>query len=223
MPDLTDDEIIAREKRKIRQAMIAGLIGGIALVGFSILLWNVRPGALDEFLPFVPLIAIVAVFAAWYLFWRPAPEAMSTRILGKRVDEFQGRFRIILLFMAILIGNQLLNRSATYDSLKHSSFPPRPFTLVLMLLAAASLIAFGFGWLNRRFDTVRNDELARALRFQVSRIGYLVLMAGLCAAYLAYVYRPDLLSLVLRTGLFAGIAVPALLYVGLEWRAGRGG
>jgi hypothetical protein len=223
MPNLSDDEIIARERRKLRQAVIAGFIGGIGLVGFSIFLWNVRPGALDEFLPFVPLIAIVAVFAAWYLFWRSAPEAMSTRILGKRMDEFQGRFRIMLVFMTILIGNQLLHSPAPYASPEPNSFPPRPFTLVLMLLAAASLIAFGFGWLNQRFDMVRNDELARALRFQVSRIGYLVSMAGLCAAHLAFLYRPDLLSLVLRSGLFAGIVVPAIFYIGLEWRAGRGG
>jgi hypothetical protein len=223
MPDLSDDEIIAREKRKLRQAVVAGLIAGLALVGLSVVVWNLRPSALDKLLPFVPLVVMAAVFAAWYFFWRPAPEARTTRIMGKRMDEFQGRFRIYLMFMVIIIGEQLLNSPATSDFPEHGSFPPRAFTLVLLLLAGASLIAFGFGWLNQRFDTVRNDELAQALRFQVSRIGYLALMAGLCAAYLAFIYRPDLLSLVFRSALFAGIALPALVYIGLEWRAGRGG
>ena len=219
MPNLSDDEIIAREKNKIRQARIAGLVGGLALVGFLILVWNVRPEWKDKVLPVLPVVIIAAVIAAWYLFWRPAPEAMSSRIMQKRVDEFQGRFRITLLIMTFITMQQLLQD----PTLEQGAYSSRPFRLVLMLLAAASLIAFGFGGLNRRFDLVRNDELARALRFQVSRIGYLVLMAGLCAAYLAFLYRPDLLSLVLRSGLFAGIAVPALFYIGLEWRAGRGG
>jgi hypothetical protein len=219
MSNLSDDEIIARERRKLRQAMVAGFVGGLALVGFSILLWNIRPEWKDKAFLFLPLVIIAAVIAAWYLFWRPASEAMSSRIMQKRVDEFQGRFRITLLFMTVITMQQLLHDPTP----EQGAYSSRPFSLVLMLLAAASLIAFGFGWFNRRFDAVRNDELACALRFQVSRIGYLVLMAGLSATYLAFLYRPDLLSLVLRCALFAGIAVPALSYVGLEWRAGRGG
>jgi hypothetical protein len=223
MPDLSDDEIIAEERRKHRQAIVAGLISGLALVGFSVVVWDLRPSALDKLLPFVPPILMIAVLAAWYLFWRPAPGATSTRILGKRIDEFQGRFRLYLVVMVIIIGNQLLRSPAPSDLPERSGFPPRSLILVLLLLTGASLIAFGFGWLNRRVGTVLNDELACALRFQVSRIGYLVLMAGLCAAYLSFLYRPDLLSVVFRSALFAGIALPALFYIGLEWRAGHGG
>ena len=91
MPNLSDDEIIAREKNKIRQARIAGLVGGLALVGFLILVWNVRPEWKDKVLPVLPVVIIAAVIAAWYLFWRPAPEAMSSRIMQKRVDEFPDR------------------------------------------------------------------------------------------------------------------------------------
>jgi hypothetical protein len=223
MPDLSDDEIIAREKRKIRNAAISGLVGGLILVGLTILLWNVRPAWLDKYLLLVPAVAIVATLAAWHFFWRQAPEAISDRILRKRVDEFQGRNRLYLLGGTFLVGQTVLNAPATAQQLAPGGFPPRPIIVILLLLAAADFIAFGFGSLNRRFDIINNDELARALRFQVSRLGYLVLMAGLCAAYLAFLYRPDLLSLVLRGALFAGIAVPALCYIGLEWRAGRGG
>jgi hypothetical protein len=183
-------------------------------------MWNVQPGWLDKYQLLIPAIMIVAVLAAWFLFWRPASQAMSDRLLRKRVDEFQGRHRLFLLGGALLVGNSLLRAPATADQLAPGIFPPTPITLILMLLTFASLTAFGFGALNRRFDIIRNDELARELRFQVSRIGYLLLIAGLCAAYLALLYRPDLLSLVLRGALFAGLAVPALAYVVLEWRAG---
>jgi hypothetical protein len=223
MPDPSDDEIIAREKRKLRQATISGLIGGLVLVGLLVLVWHVRPNGLDKYFLFVPLVLVAVAFAVSYLFWRPAPEAMSDRILRKRVDEFQGRIRLYLLGGTFLVGQAVLDAPATAQQLAPGGFPPRPITVIFLLLAAATCIAFGFGWLNRSFDIIRNDELARALRFEVSRIGYLVLMAGLCIAYASLLYRPDLLSLVLRGALFAGIAVPALSYVILEWRAGEGG
>lgn len=219
MPDLSDDEIIACEKRKFRQAAIAGFISSLVLVGFAVMMWNVQPDWFYRYQLLVPIVLIVAVFAAWFLFWRPAPEAISDRILKKRVDEFQGRYRLFLLGGVLIVGNSLLNAPATADQLNPGIFPPRPITLILTLLAFASLIAFGFGSLRRRFDIIRNDELARELRFRVSRLGYLLLVAGLCAAYLALLYRPDLLSSVLRGALFAGLAVPALVYVILEWRA----
>src|ERR1051326_8637401 len=112
MPDLSDNEIIAREKRKFRQAAISGFVGGLIFVGLTILLWNVRPNWVDKFLFLVPLIVIAAVFAAWYLFWRPAPEALANRITKKRIDEFQGRNRMFLLVGVLLIGNFLLHAPA---------------------------------------------------------------------------------------------------------------
>lgn len=230
LSSLSDDEIIAHERRKSKKAIISALVFWPIVACGIILLFAIQDGAFPNagmlrtgarlLLRGFPLLLLASV---WLLFlrFRPSKEALTDRIQRKRIDEFQGRFRIGLLLFIIVAGVECFGFGRQPSFAVRNLYSQLLFVFLLMMFAAA--ITFGQGWLSFRPHPSRDDELVRALRAQVTRIGYLLLMVALGAVYLVQLYRPELVSVAVRGSLFAGIAIPALSYLFLEWRAGRGG
>ena len=233
MPDekSSDVEIIARERRSYRRGLAlfpVGLLLALAVMaGFS---WAQDSGFVPKWFSesalepiTLALVISLLIVLAFRIFARPPKEAMSERILRKQIDDHQKRWRflyILIAIMAIVLGTLPLSphfRSPGVNStlwLPHASF-------VFVALMSALIICFGPGFLNASFRNAMNDELTRALRARASRLGFLIAVAGMGASYLVALYKPEWSVFVLSPVIAAAIAVPALYFVILDWRAGR--
>lgn len=228
---LSDKEIIARERRSYRRGLAlfpVGLLLGFAVMGgFT---WAQYSGLLPKWFSesalapiTLALVIVLMILMAFRIFARPPKEAMSERILRKQIDDHQKRSRILYILipvMAIEFGMLPLFphfRNPGVNSalwLMHASF-------VFWALMSALIICFGPGFLKAAFRNAVTDELTRSLRARASRLGFLIAVAGLGAAYLAALYKPEWSVFVLPPVIAAVIAVPALYFVILDWRAGR--
>lgn len=100
-----------------------------------------------------------------------------------------------------------------------SLFQPLAFLFVVLIFAG--VVGFGLGFARKSYRQAMSDELARALRVQTVRFSYLALMAMLSAAYLVILYRLVPAMTILPALLAAGVAVPMIHYLVLEWRVGH--
>jgi len=233
MPDekSSDVEIIARERRSYRRGLAlfpVGLLLGLAVMGgFS---WALISGLVPKWFSesalapiTLALVIILLIVTAFRIFARPPKEAMSKRILRKQIDDHQKRSRIFYILIAVMaleLGTLPLFphfRNPGVNStlwLPHASF-------VFVALMSALILCFGPGFLKAAFRNAVNDELTRALRARAIRLGFLIAVAGLGASYLAALYKPEWNVFVLSPVIASVIAVPALYFVILDWRAGR--
>ena len=228
---LSDEEIIARERRSYRRGLAlfpVGLLFGFAVMGgFT---WALISGLVPKWFSesalepiTLALVISLMIVLAFRIFARPPKEAISERILRKQIDDHQKRSRFFYILIAVM-------------ALEFAALPGIPFvqspgsnstlwlingSFIFAIMGAALLICFGSGFLSASFRNALNDELTRALRARAIRLGYLIAVAGLGAAYLAALYKPEWSVFVLSPVIAAVIAIPALYFVFLDWRAGR--
>ena len=216
---LSDDEVIAGERRKLRRAiMLAPLLAFLSPL-LILLATHYFPG--NAVFAYTP-VAVVALMLAVTIWLAPSRRAYTQRIVRKRMEEYQRHSLIQLAWAALMAG------LTCYVMLPRTSVPGAAQTAlgvlsalgVFFLIAISTVIAFGYGWMRPRLNPARDDEWARQLRSRSVRLGYLTLMIGVGATYVISLYAPEFLSLAIRSTLFAGIALPASFYLVLDWRAG---
>jgi len=140
-------------------------------------------------------------------------EADAAAYPRRHRDVQQGRWRVALIA-------QLLLAAMGARGIAHLPMPLAPDTMSLwfgiaMLLLPPSLLVFGP---KGEYD----EEITRALRARVLQLGYVILVLVMALAIAAMALLPAYLVTVLAWGLFAGIAIPILVYVVLDMWNDRG-
>lgn len=169
----------------------------------------------------VGLLTGVVVAVAVLAIWR-ARSSCSAESLRQHIDEHHRRWRFLTCALLCFALNGTLWTSEIVAPLKPAAVM-RLGAHVFMLLMLALLVCFGPGFLRKVYRETLNDELTRALRARALRLGYLTAIVVLAASFLLTVYNPVITTAVMSWGLFSTIAVPALYFVILDWRAGRDG
>ena len=235
MPDQhpTDEEIIAEERRRYRRRirLLAIFIAAMATLRLLSKAYShhllgplgISPAAIVRYFPM-----LVAVFFL-VVFWRNRPPkgAQDERILRKQIDDYMARWRwatLALLFAIAVLANATATLPAHLGEVTPAMASGQEIAFVLIALIYAGLAAFGFGFgIGSKYKSYRetlSDELTRALRARAVRAGYLSLMALLGAAYLVTVGGLVSAAVLLPWLLAAGVAVPMLYFLILDWRAG---
>lgn len=231
----TDDEIIAEERRRYRRRVRELMVPLLALVGLVLLLLaadhfrlltqlGISHGFVAAVLDFFPF-ALVAVIVIALVRNRPSKDAHSERILRRQIDTYSARWRWLTIMILILLPVMAHNLTARAALLRdHVSWDRlfQPLSFLFVALTFSGVVSFGYGFARKSYREALSDELARALRARTVRIGYLSLMGMLSAAYLAVLYRLAPATTVLPAVLAAGVAVPMIYHLVLDWRAGRG-
>lgn len=225
----SDEEIIDQLKRNDRAGrfMILGFL--VSLISSVVLVLMGRFGAVPrvvaEYLAAAPLI--VWVLATIFLFGRqfaPAPEADEERILRRRIDSIQSRWRWIIVVAVFTAFTTTFSTSFALGrpNIRYPLLAPFAGASLAVVILLYSLAAFyGPGYMGRKYR-IANDELDRALHARAFKAGYLAMMIMVAGALPAFLYRPALTGPALCWLLFAGFAIPTLYYVILQWRAGAG-
>jgi hypothetical protein len=122
------------------------------------------------------------------------------------------RFRLLLIVL-------LLIAAMGAKALAGLPLPPadqevRIFQAIIMYVLAPVVFLIGPG---REYD----EELTRTQFAQAMKIGYAVLLIAALAVIGVAIMIPALLMPVVAWGLYAGIAMPILAYVILDWRNDR--
>ncbi|HTW33407.1 MAG TPA: hypothetical protein VMD53_02230 [Rhizomicrobium sp.] len=229
-PERSDAEILEQLKRSQHAVwfVILSLMGCLVASGAVVFAGYVGavPPVVGEYFGAATLIVwFLAVFLRLSRRINPPPEANEERILRKRIDALQSRWRLMAVFFVLFaftttfsVSRALEQLSARYPAL--ALLGGSIFVFVILLYA---LVAFyGPRYLDSNHRVI-NDELSHALLARALKAGYLLLMFMVGGVLLAILYRPALAVPVLCWALFAGFAMPTLYYVILQWRTGSGG
>lgn len=92
---------------------------------------------------------------------------------------------------------------------------------VIMICGQAVFVAFGPLYLSRRLRKVFDDEMVQTLRAKATKVGYISVVAMVCAALILASLYPELGVAMVCYALFVGLSIPLLYYIYLDWRAGR--
>jgi hypothetical protein len=225
---LTDQDIIAQQRQTEKAAktrLVRTSIAMMAAIGILIALSahgvfaraGISPGVEDILIP-----AAAGIFAltAMYLFWRAKTASKpDDRITKLRIDEFQGQQRRVLTAVIVLFCGFAL--FTVIHPLRGRSDIALDFGIEFALLAAvaAAAVCFGPGFLLKRYRVASGDEYFRLLRGRASQIGYMIVVAGLAAAYVLSLLRPEWLRVAIPAVLAVGIVCPAVYFLVADRRA----
>jgi hypothetical protein len=166
----------------------------------------------DEYIPAECVLVLIAVGITFYSISK-VTDADAAAYPRQHRDVQQKRFRVSLVAMLML-------GSFGAGELARLPVPPALDLVMLwygltMLLVPAFCFTYG---VKRDLD----EEINRILRTKALRLGYVTLLLVLVAVAVVAAIRPAALMIALAWGLFAGIAVPILAYVVLDWLSDRG-
>jgi len=228
---ISDDQIIAQERRGFRRAMAALPIAAVVLFGFAALgLWAFETGLMSPWLTqasfagFIVGLAgtITIVVLLKYVAAKPK-QAKDERILRKQIDDYHRRAQYLyLLLIAIVLFEAWMMVTG------HLPAPGRdlqawvtPAAFAFFILCVGALVVFGPGFVRRSYRRALNDELTRAMRGRAAILGYLLAILFLAAAYLIGLYRPEWNIWILPPAMAGAVTLPALYFLIQQWRAGR--
>lgn len=233
-PLLSDDEIIALTRKKIRQRKLGilltifpvGLLA--ALAGWRLAAWHLSP----QPFPFALVVAcgiamlfLLAAIPTIFYFTRLPCGAFSARILVRRIDELQWQVRRFLLIVVpfSLLALAYVAEIGAVRILNHGFRPADCLMIVWFLLFGFLVLAFltpyGIG---RTMRPVLDDELSRTMRMRALALGFWIVTPGLVVLLALNLYDRNLVVEMMIPLLYLAIAVPALRYCYLDWRAGQG-
>jgi predicted permease len=226
--DLTDEERIARSKRRFRESMIVSLLVGVSVVVLTVLYksaeqrgifeqFGVNTAQADKAFPWF-LIGLLGVFAIFALirYWVPKAERRP-EFLRKNLDTIHAQWRWVTL---ILSGVAVLN-TINFVTKVEDQDTASAGSVIFMLLTLALLVSFGPGCISKSYREALNDELMRTQRAKAARLGYLLAMLGAAVLYVVNLKRPELAGSATVVVLCAASAIPSLYFVLLEWVSGR--
>lgn len=234
---LTEDQIIAQIRHKLRwQRLCNALFVLLWSAIFGLYLYAVTQGWLEplgitqteafsslRWAIWIWLFGLIAISVVLGLRFRRTRAEITDRICRRTIDIAQRERRFSLLGYALAI--------FLYADILHIFDPvSAPLALrdwiglgvfLLATLTLAGTACFGPGFLHAPKRHGLDDELATALRTTSVKCGYISLIAALCAIIVTLHTHPDWALPATVLSLCAGVAVPLIVYVFLEWRAGR--
>ena len=230
----SDEEIIDQLKRNDRAGrfMILGFL--VSLISSVVLVLMGRFGAVPrvvaEYLAAAPLI--VWVLATIFLFGRqfaPAPEADEERILRRRIDSIQSRWRWIIVVAVFTAFTTTFSTSFALGrpNIRYPLLAPfAGASLAVVILCASQLAALLWSPAARaatHSDCRRANFRSAPARARLQgRISCDDDHGCRRASGVSCIKSPRLTGPALCWLLFAGFAIPTLYYVILQWRAGAG-
>ena len=142
-----------------------------------------------------------------------------------QIETYQNRYRWFVLFLGFmpLVMAVVLNVLPVYLPGYFQADPSSTRLFVVIVLCTMPYVAFEIFRSTGDTPANFNDELFRDLRLKAVRIGYVAVMAALTAAYVWFLWYPEDCRLILPWLLAAGVAIPAVVFVFLHWRAGQEG
>jgi hypothetical protein len=203
----------------------AGLFGILAVCGGLLMAsglhheWFGRFGVSDDTADYVVGLITGVLFAAGLASLLQAKYRRDGSAPENRIDEVQAMQRRMLMAITVLIIS--FGAMTILHPFRHHGAADTDFSIEFALLAivAATTATFGVGFVRRGCRVAANDELVKALRARSVQIGYLLAMAGLSAAYMICLYRPDLMAVALPAAMLVGVVAPTAYFLIAERRA----
>ena len=230
---MSETDLIAYEQRRARRERVFLYLVFAFIVYMTVTEYLPLAWQLQNWPKLYGILAVAAAFALRILLVRqPSIAARDEKVVRKLSDDHQLRVRLSWLMMLILLLHLALTDSRSITTiaegirthrLPSNSFDPSPFmTAGFFILCAVGL--YSGNWLiKREFRAAVNDELTRALRGRALAAGYLFAMCLLAGAFVTIMVTQVNAAQLLLWLMFAGVAVPVLYFLFLDWRASRGG
>jgi len=232
--EIDDDKILARIKTSDRVmwrvvwvltseiALVAALIATAIFTGHAALVTSMLGQSITAAFVGALFVYAIVMMGKYYV---PPIEADSPRLVRRRIDAYQRRWRWVILLNIFTTFVFVMNlcRFFPFPGVAHQRMP-----VLIGACVAGFMIMFAFvlsagpgfqGMAQPGARELLNDEFASALRARTMRFGYIVVMMLLGAVLLVALWQPDLTLTALAWALYAGFAVPALYYVIADWRA----
>ena len=233
---LSDEESAARAKREMSNrmkwravwvliiglALLIAVVAALTFTSHAALVLSIWGQTITAVYAVALLIYFIVTMSRAYV---PSIETDRPRLLRRRIDEFQGRWRWMILLQVF----SMLPFFAYLPQVFWVFGSAHPFmravvillvfelmlTLVFLLSAGPGLRGMAPGVA----PELLNDEFVTALRARMMRFAYTLTMLLLGGVLVVFLWRPDLTLRALCWTLYASFAVPALYYVVADWRA----
>jgi len=217
---LSDDEIIAQDKRSYRSIfiLITSFIGVVA----SVILLFLASRA--HFIPVWLVNALGVVLLLGWLFFiftrvkpgiPPPDEAFGEDYLRKTIDLQHRRWRFVI-FGTLL---NLFLMATVVSRLRNDNFPVVSLLFACVALVAVLTVSFGPGFFLPFYRRALSDELLLAQRAKVAQFGYILAVVEMCAMVVATAYRTRWTIEALPLVIVSAITLPWMYFLILDWRA----
>lgn len=225
------DKIVAVERKHYRRRNFWSFIGVSVAFGGAVLTALAEhkyplPQILIDDPPIAffggTFIGLAIIILAWVCNRRPQG-ADADEVTQRQIETYQNRYRWFVLFLGFmpLVMAVVLNVLPVYLPGYFQADPSSTRLFVVIVLCTMPYIAFEIFRPTGDTPANFNDELFRDLRLKAVRIGYVAVMTALTAAFVWFLWHPEDCRFVLPWLLAAGVAIPAVVFVFLHWRAGR--
>ena len=203
-------------------ALLFAVVAALTFTGHAALVLSIWGQTITAVYAVALLTYFVVTMSRSYI---PSIEAGGSRLMRRRIDEFQGRWRwqILLQVVAVLPFFAYLPQVFWVFGSAHPFMRAVVALLVFeLMLTLVFLLSAGPGLQGMApglAPDLLNDEFVTALRARMMRFAYVLTMLLLGGVLVVFLWRPDLTLRALCWALYASFAVPALYYVIADWRA----
>ena len=223
---LSDEERILRAKRRFSEALITGLLFGLASAALTSLYeWADQAGfflrlglshAETENAFFSVLAVVLVAFAIFTVarYWTPRAERQPA-FLRKDMDNIHQRWR----WLTLILGAAAVLNTSNFISKPQDQSLFSGGVIVFILFSLALVVCFGPGFLSKAYRETLNDELMRTQRAKAARLGYLLALLGVAGLYFVQRDRPEIAGPAAMAILCAICVIPAFYFVVLDWRS----
>lgn len=206
----------------IGSALLFAVVTALSLTGHAALVLSIWGQTITAVYACTLLVYFIVTMSKYF---DPSIEASSPRFVRRRIDEYQGRWRWMILLQV-------------FSMLPFFAFLPQVFwvfgahlfmrtilcgIIAFLMIILVYMLSAGPGFSQPGASDLIDDEFARALRARMMRFAYIFAMLLLGAVLVVTLWQPSLTLAVLSWALYAGFAVPALYYVIADWRASSAG
>jgi hypothetical protein len=142
---------------------------------------------------------------------------------SESLDSKQTRARLTTLFMAGMVISMTPTMLYPKPSLASWAFDFRTGAYFFLVLSLSAAVYLGPGFLSATVRRELNDEVTRSFRLRALQLGYFMLVTIALIFCVAELYYLQDVMRFLPLGLAAGVVVPSLYFVFLDWWASRSG
>jgi hypothetical protein len=230
MSEAEEEGIPAAVERRVQRALLLSVAVGLTAAAgeiffafrFSIFTQPPQYEAVAVLAGLVLLFGVTGL-VAWVM--RPPPDALSERVVLRRIDRTHKVLSRTFLFFPLIVGLAGFNSSSAV--FRGLNFGWRPLDVVgglVGLLPSAVYLLLLTGWASPKYDRiVYDEELFRSFRMRGYVIGFWSLIACLPLVLTLGLLQPSWAVAALPLLIAAGVCVPAVTIALLNRRAERDG
>jgi hypothetical protein len=176
----------------------------------------------------VCVVFVVPLFASFIALCRVPPPPFESLIdargdIDKKARQWRGIVIMQILIFAVLAVENFWFWPRIGHALNWMIALLSVFPMVIMVFVAIDALYMRPGWLNPDLRQALDDEVTWSFRARAQRLGYLVMLFIILGFSVLARINARTAAHFLPLGLAAGIALPVLYFVYLDWQASRGG